>query len=89
MYNLRIIKASNDLKDGINCSDVRKKSISETGSGGSSSSQAGDIVDGQVGRYFGLWLVLLTQPIVPIIRYDDSGFFRINCGVWKVLYPAS
>ena len=52
MYDLCIVKASDDLEDGVNCSNVREESVSQTGSSRGSSSQASDIVDGQVGRYF-------------------------------------
>ena len=52
MYNLCIVKASDDLEDGVNCSNVREESVSQAGPSRSSSSQASDIVDGQVGGYF-------------------------------------
>jgi hypothetical protein len=31
-----------------------------------------------MGGNFGFWLVFFAEPIESFVRYDDSGFFRIN-----------
>lgn len=51
MYDLGIIEASDDLEDGVDRSDMGQESVSKTSSSGGSSSQASDIIDGQIGGY--------------------------------------
>lgn len=58
--DLGVIEATYHLEDGIDGSDVRQESVTETGTGGSTAGQTGNVVDRKVGRDLGLGLVLLA-----------------------------
>lgn len=63
--NLGIVEAADNLEDGIDGTNVRQESVSETGTGGGTSGQTGDIIDSQVGWNLGSGLetVELERPI--------------------------
>lgn len=82
--NLGIIEATNDLEDGIDGADVRQEGVTQTSTGGSTTSQTGDIVHGQVGGHLGLGLVVLAEPVEPLIGDDDAGLFGVNGGIGEV-----
>ena len=83
--DLGVIEASNDLEDGIDGANVRQESVSETSTSGRATGQTSNIVDGQVGRDTGLGLVLLAQPVVSVIRDNDTSLFRVDGGIGEVL----
>jgi len=56
--NLSIIETSHDLIDGIDSADVGKEGIAESSTSRGATSETSDIVDSQIGRDDGLWLVL-------------------------------
>lgn len=58
--NLGIVEATNDLEDGVDGANVRQERVTETGTGGSTAGQTGNVVDRKVGRDLGLGLVLLA-----------------------------
>lgn len=87
--NLGIVEAANDLEDGIDGANVRQEGVSETGTGGGTAGQTGDIIDSQVGRHLGLGLVLLAEPVVTLIGNNDTSLEesarRVEGSQWGVL----
>lgn len=63
---------------------MRQESITQTGTGGRTPGQTGDIVHGQVGGDFGLGLVVLAKPVEALVRDDDTGFFGVDGGEGEV-----
>jgi len=47
--DLGIVEAADDLKDGIDGTDMRQESVAQTSASGRATGQTCDIVDGQVG----------------------------------------
>lgn len=86
MNDLGIIEAADDLENGIDSADMRQEGVSESGTGGSAPGQTSDIVDRQVGRYSGLGLVLLAQPVVALVGDDDASLLGLNGSVREVLF---
>lgn len=84
VYNLSIIEASHDLEDSVNGSDVRQESIAETSTSRGASRQTGDVVDCEIGRYARLWVVVLDEPVVSVVRHDHSCLFGVDGRVGKV-----
>ena len=82
--DLSIIEAPNDLEDGIDGTDVRQESVTQTSTGGSTTGQTGDIIHGQVGGNLGLGLVVLAEPVEALIGDDDTGFFGVDGGIGEV-----
>lgn len=82
--DLSIIEASHNLEDSVDCSDVRQESIAETSTSRGASRQTGDVVDCEVGRYARLWVVVLDQPVISVVRHNHSCFFRVDGRVWEV-----
>lgn len=82
--NLGIIEAAHHLEDGVDGTDVRQERVTETGTGGRTAGQTGDIVDSQVGRHLRLGLVVLAEPVEPLIGDNDAGLFGVDGGVRKV-----
>lgn len=82
--DLGIIEAANDLEDGVDGTDVRQESVTETGTSGGTTSQTGDIIDSQVGRDLRLGLVVLTEPVKSFIGDNNTSLFGINCGIREV-----
>lgn len=82
--NLSIIEATHHLEDGVDGTDVGQESVTQTGTSGGTTGQTGDIIDGQVRRNLRLRLVLLAEPVEPLIRDNDTGLFGINCGIREV-----
>ena len=83
--DLGIVEASYDLEDGIDGSDMRQESVAQTSTGRCASRQASNVVDGHMCGHFRLWLVLLVEPVIPLIRHDDTRLFGIDGGIWEVL----
>ena len=83
--DLGIVKASDDLEDGIDGTDVRQESVTKTGTSGSTARQTSNVVDGQVGRYNRLGLVVLYQPVKALIGDEDARLFWVDGGIWEVL----
>jgi hypothetical protein len=83
--NLGIIETSDDLEDGIDGTDVGQESVSETSTSRGTTGQTSDIVDGKVSRDSRLGVVVLAQPVVTLIRNDDTRLLRVNSSVGEVL----
>lgn len=82
--NLGIIEAAHHLEDGVDGTDVRQERVTQTGTGGRTAGQTGDIVDSQVGGHLRLGLVLLAEPVKPLIGNNDAGLFGVDGGVREV-----
>lgn len=82
--DLGVIEATDDLEDGIDGTDVRQEGVTETGTGGGTTGQTGDIIDRQVGGNARLGLVVLTEPIEAVIGDDDTSLFRVDGGIGEV-----
>lgn len=82
--DLCIVEATDHLEYGIDGTNVRQESVAQTSTSGCTAGQTGNIVDGQVCGDAGLWLVLLNQPVVTVIRDDDARLLGVNGGVGEV-----
>lgn len=82
--DLGIVEATDDLEDGVDGANVGQERVTETSTGGGTTGQTGDVVDGQVGRNLGLGLVLLAEPVEAVIRDDDTGLFGVDGSVGEV-----
>ena len=82
---LGVVEASHDLKDGVYGPNVRQESVPQASTCGCPSRQAGDVVDGEIGRYSGFWVVMLAQPVISGVWNNHTSFFRVNRSVRKVL----
>lgn len=82
--DLGIVETTNDLEDGIDGANVRQEGVTETGTGGGTAGQTGDIIDGQVGGHLGLGLVVFAQPVETLIGDDDTRFFGVDGGIGEV-----
>lgn len=84
MNDLSIIEAPDNLEDGIDGADVRQESITETSTGGSTTSQTSNVVDSEVSGDSALGVVVLAEPVVSLVGNDNAGFFRIDGGIREV-----
>jgi hypothetical protein len=82
--NLGIIEAAHHLEDGINSTDVRQERVTQTGTSRGTTGQTGNIVDSQVGGNLRLGLVVVDEPVVPLIGNNDAGLFGVNGGIGEV-----
>lgn len=82
--DLGIIEAANHLEDGIDSADVRQERVTQTGSGRGTAGETGNIVHGQVGGNLRLGLVVLAEPVEPLIGNDDTGLLGVNGGIWEI-----
>jgi hypothetical protein len=87
--DLGIIEATNNLEDGIDGTNVGQERVSKTRTSGRTASQTGNIIDSQVGGNNRLGLVLLDEPIEPVIGNDDTSFLRVDSGIGEVLDAVS
>jgi len=85
MDDLGIVEASHDLEDGIDGANVGEEGVAETGAGRGTARQTGNVVDGQVGGDNRLWLVVVDEPVEAVIGDDDTGLFRVDRGIGKIL----
>lgn len=60
MDDLGIIETANNLEDGINGPDMRKEGVAKPSSSRCPSRQTSDIIDREVGRDPGLWLIMVA-----------------------------
>jgi hypothetical protein len=82
--DLGIIEAANNLEDGIDGTNVRQERVTQTSAGGSTASQTGNIIDGQVSGNLGLGLVVVNEPVEPLIGDDNAGLLGVNGGEGEV-----
>lgn len=82
--DLGVVEATDDLEDGIDGTDVRQEGVTETGTGGGTTGQTGDIIDRQVGGDARLGLVVLTEPVEAVIGDDDTSLFGVDGGIGEV-----
>ena len=82
--DLGIVKATDDLEDGVDGANVGQEGVAETSASRGTAGQTGDVVDGQVSRDLGLGLVLLAQPVEAGIGDDDTGLFGVDGSVGEV-----
>lgn len=89
MDDLCIVEASDDLEKGIDGANVGQESIAKTSTGGSTTGQTSDIVNGKVGWYYRLGLVVFDEPIEAVIGDDDTSLLRVDGCVGEVLLLVS
>lgn len=82
--DLSVIKAADDLENGIDSTNMRQESVAQASASGRATSQTCDIVDGQVGGDPRLGLKLVAQPVISVIGDDDAGLFRVDGGIGEV-----
>jgi PPE-repeat protein len=63
---------------------VRQERVTQTSTGGSTASQTGNIIDGQVSGNLGLGLVVVNEPVEPLIGDDNAGLLGVNGGEGEV-----
>ena len=78
-----------DLEDGIDGTDMRQESVSESGTGGGTTGQTSNIVDCQVGWHAGFGVVFLAEPVVSLIGHNDASLLGVDGGIWEVLLGVS
>lgn len=83
--NLGIVEAANHLEDGIDGTDMRQESVSESGTGGGTTGQTSNIVDCQVGWHARFGVVFLAEPVVSLIGHNDASLLGVDGGIWEVL----
>ena len=79
-----IVEATDHLEDGIDSTDVRQESVTQTSTSRGTTGQTSNIVDGQVGGNLGLGLVLVNQPVEALIGNDDTGLFGVDGSIREV-----
>lgn len=82
--DLSVVEATNDLEDGIDCTNVGQERVAETSTSRGTTGQTSDVVDGKVSRDARLGLVLLAKPVEAVIGDDDAGLFGIDGSVGEV-----
>lgn len=82
--DLSIVETPNDLENGIDSTNVRQERVTQTGTGGGTTGQTGDIIDGQVGGNLGLGFVMTAEPVEALIGNDDTSFFGVDGSEGKV-----
>lgn len=83
--NLGIVEAANHLEDGIDGTDMRQESVSESSTGGGTTGQTSNIVDCQVGWNARFGVVFLAEPVVSLIGHNDASLLGVDGGIWEVL----
>lgn len=82
--DLSIVKAPDNLENGVDGADVRQERVSKTGTGRGTAGETGNIIHSQVGGDLRLGLVVLAQPVEALVGNDDAGLLRINGGIREV-----
>jgi hypothetical protein len=82
--NLGIIEAANHLEDGIDSTNVRQERVTQTSTSRGTTGETGNIVHGQVGGNLRLGLVVVDEPVVPVIGNNDTGLLGVNGGIGEV-----
>lgn len=82
--NLGIIEAANHLEDGIDSANVGQERVTQTGTSGGTAGQTGNIIHGQVSRNLRLGLVVLAEPVEPLVGNDDAGLLGVNGGIGEI-----
>lgn len=88
MDDLGIVKATHDLEDGIDGTNVGQEGVTQTGTSRSTAGQACDIVDSQVGGNSGFWRELVAEPVIPLVGDDNAGFLGFDGSIGKVGWVA-
>ena len=78
MGHIRIIKAADDMDDGIRIADVREEFIPQTLALARALDQPRDIDKFDDRRRKLLRLVLISQPLQPLIRHRDHPHIRVD-----------
>lgn len=86
--DLGIVEATHDLEDGIDGTNMRQEGVTQTGTGGGTAGQTGDIVDGQVRGDARLGRKLVAQPVVAFVGDDDAGLLGVDGGIGEVGWVA-
>lgn len=82
--DLGVVETPHHLKNGVHGANMRQESIAETRTGRRATGQTSNVIDGQIGRDDGFWLVLLHEPVEALVRHDDTGFFGVNGGIGEI-----
>lgn len=76
-----------EVEDGIDRSDVAEEGIAETCATCRPLHQPRDVDDGQVRRHARLGLVMLTEPLEPLVSDIDASLLRLLAGLASALLP--
>jgi hypothetical protein len=82
--NLSIVEATNHLENGIDSTNVGQERVTQTSTSRGTASQTGNIIHGQVGGNLRLRLVVLAEPVEPLIGDDDTGLLGVNGGIGEI-----
>jgi hypothetical protein len=82
--DLSIIEAANHLEDGIDSTDVGQERVTQTSTSRGTAGQTGNIIHGQVSGNLRLGLVMLAEPVEPLIGNDNAGLLGVNGGIGEI-----
>lgn len=82
--DLGIIETPDDLENGIDGTNVRQESVTQTSTSGGTTGQTGNIINRQVGGDLGLGLVVIAKPVEALIRDDHTSFFGVDGSIGEV-----
>lgn len=82
--NLGIIEAANHLEDGIDSANVGQERVTKTSTSRGTAGQTGNIIHSQVGGNLRLGLVVVAEPIEPVIGDNNTGLLGVNGGIGEV-----
>ena len=63
---------TDDVEDGVYCTDVRQEGIAKTGALCCALDQAGNVDDGQVRRHAGRRLVQVAEPLEALVGHGAA-----------------
>mmetsp|Transcript_11226 Transcript_11226/g.16868 ORF Transcript_11226/g.16868 Transcript_11226/m.16868 type:complete len:244 (-) Transcript_11226:52-783(-) len=78
MDDIVVLKSSHHVDDAIHRLDVRQEGISQTLALGSTLDESGNVHHVQEGLHLTLWLVLLHEPVEPLIWHECPGLRRVD-----------
>ena len=80
-----IVETSYDLEDSIDGTNVGQESISKTSTRRSTSCQTSNIINSEMCRDSRFWVVFLAEPLISLIRDEDTRLFGLDGCEGKVL----
>ena len=78
MYNIAIVEASQNVKDGIGLPDICKKLITKAFTLAGSLHEAGDVHDVHSRRNHALWLAEVCEGLKSLVRDICGTEIRLN-----------
>ena len=76
--DVRVVKAADNVNDGVRGTDVGKEFIAETLAMGRALYKTRDVHKLNDGGCELLWVVLIPQPLQPLIRHGHNAHVRVN-----------